>query len=113
MKRVALLLLVSCATGTGEKGGLVALLLDLKIRASTRGERSLDDVLRLLWERFGATDTGFPEGEVERVAAEVCGCDLAAFFDHALRSTEELEYDDGWAKAQEQSFREVASRYVV
>lgn len=82
-----------------QKGGLVALLLDLKIRASTAGERSLDDVLRLLWERFGARDAGFPEGEVERVASEVCGTDLLEFFDRALRTTEELEYGDLLAAA--------------
>jgi predicted metalloprotease with PDZ domain len=82
-----------------QKGGLVALLLDLKIRASTAGERSLDDVLRLLWERFGARDAGFPEGGVERVASEVCGTNLSEFFDRALRTTEELEYGDLLAAA--------------
>ena len=74
------------------KGALVALLLDLKIRAATGNARSLDDVMRLLWERFGAPDVGFAEGEVERVAAEVAGSDLTAFFDAALRGTGELDY---------------------
>ncbi|HWK88780.1 MAG TPA: PDZ domain-containing protein [Longimicrobium sp.] len=76
-----------------QKGGLVALLLDLAIRGATAGARSLDDVMRLLWERHGVPDAGFPEGEVERVAGEVAGTDLAAFFDRAVRSTQELEYD--------------------
>lgn len=35
------------------KGALIALALDLKIRAATAGERSLDDLMRLLWQRFG------------------------------------------------------------
>lgn len=35
------------------KGALVALALDLAIRARTRGERSLDDLMRLMWQRYG------------------------------------------------------------
>ncbi|MBA3477475.1 MAG: M61 family metallopeptidase [Lautropia sp.] len=35
------------------KGALVALCLDLTIRARTRSRRSLDDVMRLLWQRYG------------------------------------------------------------
>ena len=35
------------------KGALVALALDLSLRARTKGERSLDDVMRLMWSRFG------------------------------------------------------------
>lgn len=75
-----------------QKGALVALLLDLAIRGGTDNERSLDDVLRVLWERYGARDQGFPEGAVEAVAEEVAGFSLRAFFDHAVRSTGELDY---------------------
>ncbi|HZG42040.1 MAG TPA: PDZ domain-containing protein, partial [Longimicrobium sp.] len=75
-----------------QKGALVALLLDMEIRARTGNARSLDDVLRLLWERWGARDVGFPEGTVEAVAAEVAGADLSDRFDVWLRSTQELDY---------------------
>ena len=75
-----------------QKGALAALLLDLEIRRATENARSLDDLMRLLWERYGAPDTGFAEGAVEAAAAEVAGTELRAFFDHALRSTAELDY---------------------
>ena len=39
----------------------MGLLLDLEIRRATGGARSLDDLMRLLWERYGARDVGFPE----------------------------------------------------
>lgn len=82
-----------------QKGALVALLLDLRIRAATENARSLDDLMRVLWERYGAPDAGFPEGAVEGVAAEVAGTDLRPFFDHALRSTGELDYAGALAAA--------------
>lgn len=72
------------------KGSLVALCLDLLIRARTRGRRSLDDVMRLLWRRHGQRGIGVAEGDFERLAREATGLDLARFFNTALRSTREL-----------------------
>lgn len=72
------------------KGELVALCLDLVLRQLTSDAHSLDDVMRLLWQRFG-DGHGVPEDGVEAAAAEVAGQSLAPFFDRALRSTEELD----------------------
>ncbi|MFZ5876798.1 MAG: M61 family metallopeptidase [Nitrospirota bacterium] len=72
------------------KGALIAMALDLTIRRETRNAKSLDDVMRALWERHGKTGEGVPEDGVERIAQEVSGVDLRAFFDRALRSVEEL-----------------------
>lgn len=77
-----------------QKGALVGLLLDLRIRGLTENQRSLDDVMRLLWDRFGARGVGYPEGAVEHAAAEVCGTPLCEFFEAYLRSTVELNYAD-------------------
>lgn len=82
-----------------QKGALVALLLDLRIRAATGNARSMDDLMRLLWERHGAPDSGFAEGAVEAAAAEVAGTELKDFFDHALRSTGELDFESALAGA--------------
>ena len=73
------------------KGALVALALDLTIRRDTKGEKSLDTVMRALWERHGRTGIGVSERGVERLAAEVTGLDLDDFFDQALDSTEDLD----------------------
>jgi len=81
------------------KGALVSLLLDLRIREATGGERSLDDVLRILWERYGKPDVGFPEEGIQDVVEEVCGDRMDAFFESALRSTEELDFDGPLAAA--------------
>lgn len=73
------------------KGEVVALLLDLALREATGGARSLDDVMRLLFERYG-DGRGVPEDGVDRAVLEVGGAGLAPFLDRALRSTEELDY---------------------
>jgi len=73
------------------KGEVVACLLDLEIRRATRDGKSLDDVMRLLWQRFGH-GRGVPEDGVEAAVAEVAGPSLRPFFDRALRSTSELDY---------------------
>ncbi|MGH8680774.1 MAG: M61 family metallopeptidase, partial [Burkholderiales bacterium] len=72
------------------KGSLVALCLDLHLRSRTAGRRSLDDVMRALWRRYGRSGLGVPEDGVERTAEEAGGLKLRALFDQWLRSTGEL-----------------------
>ena len=71
------------------KGALVALALDLKLRLDTAGRTSLDEVVRELWRRYGARGVGVPEDGFERLAAEVSGLDLEAFFASAVRGTDD------------------------
>lgn len=81
------------------KGEVVCALLDLELRRLTQDARSLDDLMRLLWRRYG-DGSGVPEQGVEEAAlqlvTEVAGAQaaqgLAAFFELALRSTQELDY---------------------
>jgi predicted metalloprotease with PDZ domain len=75
------------------KGQVVGWLLDARIRRATGGRKSLDDVMRLAYARFSDA-RGFTNAQFEAAAAEVAGVDLSEFFRRAVRSTEELEYDD-------------------
>ncbi|MEQ1439779.1 PDZ domain-containing protein [Fontimonas sp. SYSU GA230001] len=70
------------------KGALAALCLDLRLRVGST--KTLDDVMRAAWQRWGAPGVPVPEGGLEALAQEVSGLDLRAFFDRALRSTEPL-----------------------
>lgn len=72
------------------KGALIALALDLTIRRGTEDKKSLDDVMRALWTRYGKTGTGVPEDGIERLVDEVSGLQLHAFFEQALHGTEDL-----------------------
>ena len=80
------------------KGSLVAWGLDVELRRRTGDSRSLDDLMRLVWSRNGASGRGLAEGELEALAAELCGCDLRAFFDRYVRGTDELPVTD-WCEA--------------
>ncbi len=53
------------------KGALIALALDLQLRAGSAGKRSLDDVMRLLWQRHGRSGNGVGEEDVFALVAEV------------------------------------------
>ncbi|ANV84535.1 peptidase M61 [Picosynechococcus sp. PCC 7003] len=72
------------------KGALVAMLLDLKIRDRHQNQKSLDNVLRIMWEKFGKPEVGFTPTQVEQVISEVAGFDLSDFFHQSLHTTAEL-----------------------
>lgn len=79
---------LNASTNYYVKGALVSLCLDLSLRLKSKV--SLDDVMRALWQRYGSQDIGVPEGGLAAVAQEISGVDLSAFFELALRSTDEL-----------------------
>ncbi|NRR33920.1 M61 family metallopeptidase [Oxalobacteraceae bacterium] len=77
------------------KGSLVALGLDLTIRAKTAGKKSLDDVMLALWERYGrdfyhGAGRGVTPAEVEALFDEISGSKLKSFFDKYVRGTDDL-----------------------
>jgi predicted metalloprotease with PDZ domain len=75
------------------KGALVALALDLTLRAASE-PRSLDEIMRALWRRYGARDIGVPEDGFEHLALEIGGPALAPFFATAVDGTEDLPLGD-------------------
>lgn len=81
------------------KGALASLLLDLEMRRRTNGARSLDDLMRLLWERYGNAARGIPEGGYQAAVEEVAGGNWEGFFDHAIRGRGDLDYGPALAAA--------------
>lgn len=79
------------------KGALVALTLDLTIRAKTAGKCSLDDVMRALWTRYGkdfyapgATQRGVTLEDVLALFDEISGLKLGALIRSLTETTAEL-----------------------
>ena len=75
------------------KGELVSLLLDLLIREKHANQRSLDDVMRQMWEQFGAAEIGFTPAQLQEVIESVAGIDLRDFFARYIDSTDDLPFD--------------------
>jgi predicted metalloprotease with PDZ domain len=81
------------------KGSLLALALDLTIRRETKGKKSLDDLMRELWSKFGrdfytlaltGKQQGVTEEQVEAMTEQLCGIKMKPFFDRYVRGTSDL-----------------------
>ena len=72
------------------KGALAALILDLTLRQLSGHARSLDDVMRRLYEEFGKTGLGYTEDDYARIVNEVAGRDMRAYFDKFIYGTAPL-----------------------
>ena len=75
------------------KGAVVAWMLDAKIRRATNDAKSLDDLMRVAYQRFSG-DRGFTPEQFKATAAEVAGVPLAAFFHGAVETAGDLDYNE-------------------
>ncbi len=82
-----------------DKGAIVALLLDLHIRECSRGARSLDDVLRLLYNEYAKRGRNYTPEDFQRAAEQVAGARLEDFFRLYVRGRAELNYNAALATA--------------
>jgi predicted metalloprotease with PDZ domain len=83
------------------KGELLGLLIDLKIRAASAGKKSFDDVLRYLYDLYcvrpakegkGPIGVGFPEDGLLKALNAVTGEDWGDFYARYVSGVEELPY---------------------
>ncbi len=73
------------------KGALVALILDMEIRKATSNAKSLDDVMRGMWQRFGKTGIGYTHNDYIALAEEVSGVSLQDYVTDCLTGTVALQ----------------------
>lgn len=77
------------------KGALVCWIFDMAIRARTNGERSFDDVMRYLFQRYPLEGPGIPEeGAVLAAIEAIGGADggLRELYDRYVAGVAELDY---------------------
>ncbi|HHM24387.1 MAG TPA: M61 family peptidase [Bacteroidetes bacterium] len=75
------------------KGALIGAMLDLLILHETGGKHSLDDVMRLLYERYHLQqDRAYTLAEFKKTCEEVAGRSLDGFFKRYVLGTEELDF---------------------
>jgi predicted metalloprotease with PDZ domain len=72
------------------KGALLGMLLDVQIRLRSEDKHTLDDCMRLLWQRHRAT--GYSNEDFSNIVRELGGKALGDWLDEQLSSTQELDY---------------------
>jgi predicted metalloprotease with PDZ domain len=75
------------------KGAVIGFLLDARIRRATNGARSLDDAMRLAYERYSG-GKGYTMEQFYQTMSEAAGTDLRPWFAQVAESTEELDYSE-------------------
>jgi len=77
------------------KGEVLGVLLDLRIRQATGGTKSLRDLFHWMNEHYAKKGVFFPDSEgVQHAAEEVTGQSFADFFRNCVAGTRELPYND-------------------
>ena len=92
------------SASTHLQGELIGTVLDIVIRNSTSGQRSMDDVMRRLFEQASPPDplSRRERGNVgvridgrviEQAVESVCGCDVTPFFEAHVRRGAVIDFD--------------------
>lgn len=81
------------------KGSIVAMLLDFIILDATDGERSIDDVMHLLYQKYLAKpEVGFTEKEIQETFETIANQSLQTFFDDFIYGIERINIETYFEK---------------
>lgn len=67
-------------TSIYSEGCLIALMTDLLIRKNTKNQKSLDDVMRHLYNEFGKKGKGYSEKDYQATIEQIAGTSFSEFF---------------------------------
>ena len=76
-----------------DKGELVNFLLDIEIRSSSKGAKSLDDVMRYLYNEFYKKNKNYTPEDYQKASEMMAGKSLDLFFAKYVRGRDEIDYD--------------------
>lgn len=76
-----------------DKGDIVNMMLDITIRTASGGSKSLDDVLRHLYNEFYKKNKNFTPADYQKAAELAAGKSLEPFFDRYVRGTDDIDFD--------------------
>ncbi len=77
-----------------DKGEIVNMMLDITIRTASGGSKSLDDVMRFLYDEFSKKDKNFTPEDYQKAAEMMAGRSLDDFFAKYVRGTAEIDYSE-------------------
>jgi predicted metalloprotease with PDZ domain len=76
------------------KGSVIGAMLDLQIMQSTKGQKSLDDVFKLLYtEYYKKQSRGFTDTEYQKAVETVAGTSFEDFFRNQIYDTKPIDYN--------------------
>lgn len=73
-------------------GQILGLMMDLRIRSQSKGEKSLDDVFRYLYQVYGSLDHGVSEDGIQKAIETVTGNSWQDFFDSYVYGNKVKDY---------------------
>jgi predicted metalloprotease with PDZ domain len=76
-----------------DKGEIVNFLLDVQIRKDSNGTKSLDDVMRYLYNEHFKKNKNFTPEDYQKISEIMAGKSLDDFFKRYVRGREELDYN--------------------
>ncbi len=76
-----------------DKGEIVNMLLDINIRTASGGMKSLDDVMRHLYNEFSKKNKNFSPTDLQKAAEKMAGKSLEDFFSKYVRGRADIDYD--------------------
>jgi predicted metalloprotease with PDZ domain len=82
-----------------DKGELLGMLLDLEIRKRSNNSKSLDDVMRALYNDYFKKGRNYTPADFQKECEAAAGGSLDQFFARYVRGTDELPYNDAFAAA--------------
>jgi predicted metalloprotease with PDZ domain len=82
-----------------DKGAILGFLLDLEIRKRSGGAKSLDDVMRYLYQEFFKKGRNYTPQDFQKACELMAGASLDQFFARYVRGREELDYNGALSAA--------------
>jgi predicted metalloprotease with PDZ domain len=76
-----------------DKGEIVAMMLDMTIRSASGGARTLDDVMRTLYNDHFKKGRNYTPQDLQKAAEQAAGRSLDDFFSRYVRGETEIDYN--------------------
>ncbi len=76
-----------------DKGEIVNFMLDLEIRRSSTGTKSLDDVMRYLYAEIYKKNKNYTPEDYQKISEMMAGKSLNDFFNKYVRGTDDIDYN--------------------
>lgn len=76
-----------------DKGEIVNMMLDIRIRTASKGARSLDDVMRYLYNEFYKKGRNYTPEDFQKISETMAGTSLDDFFSKYVRGRADIDYN--------------------